>query len=59
MWNAELDEAQAGIKIAGRKASITSNKQMAPPYGKKWKGAQEPLDESERSEKAVLKLNIQ
>ena len=32
---------------------------MAPPYGKKWKGAQEPLDESERSEKAVLKLNIQ
>ena len=29
MWNAGLDEAEAGIKIAG-KTSITSDKQMVP-----------------------------
>ena len=34
---------------------------MIPPYGRKWRGAKEPLDESERgeSEKVGLKLNIQ
>ena len=31
MWNARLDETQAGIKIAGRKISITSDMQMTPP----------------------------
>ena len=32
---------------------------MTPPYGRKWKGAQEPLEESENeSEKVSLKLNI-
>ena len=30
MWNVRLDEAQAGIKIAGR-ISITSDMQMTPP----------------------------
>ena len=30
MWNLGLDEAQTGIKIAG-KISITSNMQMTPP----------------------------
>ena len=30
MWNAGLDEAQAGIKVA-RKISITSDMQMTPP----------------------------
>ena len=34
--NAGLDEAQAGIKIAGRK-SITSDMQMTPPLWKKVK----------------------
>ena len=33
---------------------------MTPPYGRKWRGTKEPLDESERGEwKVGLKLNIQ
>ena len=33
---------------------------MTPPYGRKWRGIKEPLDESERGQwKAGLKLNIQ
>ena len=35
MWNAGLDEAQARIKIAGRK--ITSDMQMTPPLWQKEK----------------------
>ena len=31
MQNAGLDEAQAGIKIAGFEISITSDMQMTPP----------------------------
>ena len=39
--------------------SITSDMQMTPPYGRKWR-TKEPLDESERGEwKSWLKLNIQ
>ena len=37
MRNAGLDEAQAGIKIAGRKMSITSDMQMIPPLWQKVK----------------------
>ena len=36
MWNARLDEAQAGIKIA-LEISITSDMQMIPPEWKKVK----------------------
>ena len=36
MQNARLDEAQAGIKIAGR-ISITSDMQMTPPLRQKVK----------------------
>ena len=36
MWNARLDEAQAGIKIA-REISITSDMQMTPPLQQKEK----------------------
>jgi len=36
MWNARLDEAQAGIKIA-RRISITSDMQMTPPFWQKAK----------------------
>ena len=36
MWNARLDEAQAGIKIAGE-VSITSDTQMIPPLWQKAK----------------------
>ena len=50
MWNASLDEAQVGIKIAG-KISINSDKQMTPPLWQKVKrNYKEPLDESERGE---------
>ena len=38
--------------------SITSDTQMTPPLWQK-RRTKEPLDESERSEKAGLKLNIQ
>ena len=49
MRNARLDEAQAGIKIAGE-ISITSDMQMIPPYGRKPRGNKEPLEENERGE---------
>ena len=40
--------------------SVTSDIQMAPPYGRKWKRTEKALDESERGGwKAGLKLNIQ
>ena len=35
--NAGLEEAQAGIKIAGRNISITSDMQMTPPLWQKVK----------------------
>ena len=55
MQNARLDEAQAGIKIAGRNIN---NLRYAD--GRKWKGTKKPLDEGERGEwKAGLKLSIQ
>ena len=37
MKNAGLEEAQAGIKIAGRKISITSDMQMTAPLWQKVK----------------------
>ena len=50
MWNAKLDKAQAGIKIAGRNIN-NSDTQMMP--------LKEPLDEAERGEsKAGLNLII-
>ena len=33
-----------------REISITSDMQMTPPYGRKWRGTEEPLDDSERGE---------
>ena len=30
--------------------SITSDMQMTPPFGRKWRRTKEPLDESERGE---------
>ena len=59
MWNAGVDEAQAGIKTAGE-ISITSDMQMTPPL---WQESKEELKSllmvKESSEKAGLKLNIQ
>ena len=49
MRNAELDEAQAGIKNAGRNINI-SDMQMTPSLWWKAKKTKEPLDERERGE---------
>ena len=37
MWNAELDEAQAGIKIARGEILVTSDMQIIPPLWQKTK----------------------
>ena len=49
MRNAGLEEAQAGIKIAGE-ILITSDMQMTPPLWQKVRGTKKPLDESESGE---------
>ena len=49
MGNARLDEAQAGIKIAGRNINNISYAEDHP-YGRKRRRAKEPLDEHERGE---------
>ena len=56
MWNAGLDEAQAGIKIDRRK-SVTSDMQMTPLLWHKVKSLLMTVKEG--SEKTGLKLNIQ
>ena len=59
MRNAGLEEAQAGIKIAGR-ISITSGMQMTPPLWQKARGTNSlSMKMKEESEKAGLKLNFQ
>ena len=56
MWNAGLDEAQAGIKIAERNIN---NLRWYHLYGRKWRGTKSLLMKvKEESEKAGLKLNI-
>ena len=58
MQNAGLDEAQAGIKIAGKKINNLMCRGHHP-FGRKQR-TKEPLDESERgNEKVGLKLNTQ
>ena len=47
MRNAGLDEAQAGIKTAGR--NINNLRYADHPYGRK-RRTKEPLDESKRGE---------
>ena len=60
MWNAGLDEAQVGIKIAGE-ISITSDMQMTSPLMTESEKELESLltKVKEENEKAGLKLNIQ
>ena len=56
MWNAGLDETQAGIKIAKRNINI-SNCRWHHPYDINWRRIKELLDESERGEwKSWLKI---
>ena len=50
MWNSGLDEAQAGIKLAGRNINNLRYADDNHPYGRKWRGIKEPLDEGERGE---------
>ena len=60
MWNARLEEAQAGIKIARRNINQPQIYRWYHSNGRKWRGNKEPLYEGERGEwKAGLKLNIQ
>ena len=60
MQNVGLDEAQAGIKIAGRNISITADIQMTLPLWKKAKKNQRASQwKRKESEKVGLKLNIQ
>ena len=49
MRNAGLDEAQAGIKIAGRNINNLRYADDTTLMGRKWR-TKEPLDESERGE---------
>ena len=50
MRNAGLDEAQAGIKIAGRNINNLRHVDDNHHYGRKQRATKEPLDESERGE---------
>ena len=50
MWNVGLDEAQAGIKIAGRNLNNLRYAGWHHPYGRKQRRTKEPLDERERRE---------
>ena len=57
MWNARLDEAQAGIKIAGR--SINNLRYQHHPNGRKWKRKNRASWWRWKTLKVGLKLNIQ
>ena len=59
MRNAGLEEAQAGIKIADRNTSKTSDMQMTPPLWQKEELKSLLMKVKEESEKSGLKLNIQ
>ena len=48
MQNARLDEAQAGIKIAGRNINNLRYADDTTLNGRWQRGTKEPLDESER-----------
>ena len=50
MQNSGLDESEAEIKIAGRNISNLRYVDDNHFNGRKWRGAKEPLDESERGE---------
>ena len=50
MRNAGLNEAQAGIKIAGRNINNLRYADDNSPYGRKRSRTKKPLDEGERGE---------
>ena len=59
MWNAGLDEAQAGIKIAGRNINNLRYADDTTLNAESKELESFLLKEKEESEKAGLKLNIQ
>ena len=60
MWNARLDEAEAGIKIAGRNINNLRHGDDATLMAEREEGLKGLLVKvKEESEKAGLKLNIQ
>ena len=60
MGNAGLDEAQAGIKIAGRNINNLRYTDDTTLIGRKWRIPKDLLMKvKEESEKVGLKLNIQ
>ena len=60
MWNAELDEIQAGIKIAGRNINNLKYADDTPLMAESEEELKSLLMKvEEESEKAGLKLNIQ
>ena len=59
MWNAKLDEAQAGIKIAGRNINNLRYEDDTTPMAEIKEELKSPLMKvKEESEKAGLKFNI-
>ena len=52
MWNGGPDDAEAGIKIAGRNINNLRYVDDTTPYGRKRRRTEEPLDESEREWKS-------
>ena len=50
MWNARLEEAQAGIKTARRNINQPQIYRWYHSNGRKWRGTKEPLNEDERGE---------
>ena len=50
MWNARLDEAQAGNKIAGRNINNLRDADDTSPMVESEEELQKPLDDSERGE---------
>ena len=60
MWNARLDEAQAGIKIAGRNTNNLRNADDTTPVAESEEELKSLLMKvKEVSEKAGLKFNIE
>ena len=50
MRNTGMEEAQAGIKIAGRNISNLTYENDTTLMDRKWRGTKKPHDESERGE---------
>ena len=59
MWNAGLDEAQAGIKIAGRNINNLRYADDITLMAEREEDLKSLLKVKEESEKVGLKLNIQ